>query len=332
MLWKLKVKHAVIVGEGGMGKTVSLVQWWENLLGAGDAGEKSNPVPVFIALNDFNQVSEAKREGFILESISKNYGLGKTSPGQIESLMKTPLQHGEGFIPSMVLLLDGFNEITVEKRPLLIELNRLAEQFPGVQVIITGRLDMRGNFNWSHWHPVRLKELEDDQVDRYLREHAAAGTAVPGKGRLGNLIKNPMMLTLFVASCEVQEKHRDTRYCSFKDRVASPGELLWNFIEAQVALLPDKVGPGEDRVFYYWFLLKYLLPGLGFEMEKAGLFAFTYTQFRHHLDRLCLRYSQGDFLDTVLQLDNYIDILPVQKKSGDRQKIAKIANQSTIVD
>jgi WD40 repeat protein len=70
ILWKSEVKHAVIVGEGGMGKTVSLIQWWENLLGP---GEKSIPVPVpvSIALNEFNQVSEAKREGFILETIRK---------------------------------------------------------------------------------------------------------------------------------------------------------------------------------------------------------------------------------------------------------------------
>ncbi|MDQ1350845.1 MAG: hypothetical protein QG657_1147, partial [Acidobacteriota bacterium] len=324
ILWESEVKHAVIVGEGGMGKTVSLIQWWENLLGP---GEKSIPVPVpvFIALNEFNQVSEAKREGFILETIRKNYGLSKITLDQIETLMKTPLQEGEGFIPSMVLLLDGFNEITAEKRQLLVELNRLAEQFPGVQVIMTSRYDMRGNFNWSHWRPVRLKELEDDQVEGYLKEHGMTGTAVSGKGRLGKLIKNPMMLTLYAASCEVQVKHRDSRYCSFKDRVESPGELLWNFIEAQVALLPEKVGPGEDRVLYYWFLLKYLLPGLGFEMEKAGLFAFTYTHFQECLDRLCFRFSQGDFLKTVPQLGKYVKMLPVGECNNEVDSIERAA-------
>ncbi|HLP62103.1 MAG TPA: NACHT domain-containing protein [Candidatus Deferrimicrobium sp.] len=322
ILWKLDVKHTVIVGDGGMGKTVSLLQWWENLL---ESGEKLKPVPIFIALNEFNQVSEARREGFILETIRKNYGLGKINLEQIESLMKTPLQQKEEFIPSIVLLLDGFNEITTEKRQMLIELNRLAEQYPGIQLIMTSRNDMRGNFNWNHWHPVRLKELEEDQVKTYLQEHSMTGTAVSGKGKLGKLIKNPMMLTLYAASCEVQVKHRDSRYCSFKDRVESPGELLWNFIEAQVALLPEKVGPGEDRVFYYWFLLKYLLPGLGFEMEKAGLFAFTYSQFRDHLDKLCLRFSQGEFLDTVPQLDKYIDNLPLSECADEKESRKRAA-------
>jgi hypothetical protein len=63
---------------------------------------------------------------------------------------------------------------------------------------------------------------------------------VPGNGRLWDLIKNPMMLTLFAATCEVQVKHRDSRFCSFKAMVESPGELLWNFIEAQVTVVPSK--------------------------------------------------------------------------------------------
>ena len=78
----------------------------------------------------------------------------------------------------------------------------------------------------------------------------------------------------------------------------SPGELLWNFIEAQVAKLPERVGLDEAQMVNYWFLLKYLLPGLGYEMEKAGLFAFTYTQFQEGLNRLCQRFARDDFLDT----------------------------------
>jgi hypothetical protein len=307
-LWQFDVKHAVIFGDGGMGKTVSLIHWWEQLL---DSDETLNPVPVFIALNEFNQVREINRRDFILTSVVENYGKEGGEPvtaQQVKKIMKTPLAGGQGLIPALVLLLDGFNEITVEKRELLLELIHLTEQCPGIQVVITGRRDMRADFNWSHWHPVRLNELADEQIKRYLREQ---GRAEPGQGRLWNLIKNPMMLTLYAATCEVREKYRDSRYCSFKPGVETPGELLWNFIEAQAALLPGKMGPGEDKVIYYWFLLKYLLPGLGFEMEKAGLFALTFSRFRHQLDKLCLRFSRGDFLDTVPQLGRYVKTLPV---------------------
>jgi WD40 repeat protein len=308
VLWAMEIKHAVIVGGGGMGKTVSLLQWWEQLLGPGETGK---PVPVFIAMNEFNQVPERKREDFIIAQVLENYGGENREPltaAQVKKTMKTPLRAGSEFIPSIVLLLDGFNEVTVEKRELLLELNHLTEQCPGIQVVITSRYDMRGNFNWGHWNLVRLKELEEEKVKKYLQ---GKGMAVPGQERLRGLIKNPMMLTLYAASCEVQENQQDSRYCCFKDTVESPGELLWNFIEAQVAKLPDRVGPGETQVVYYWFLLKYLLPGLGYEMEKDGLFAFTYTQFQTHLYHLCRRFSQDDFLTAFPQIGKYVTTLPV---------------------
>jgi len=66
MLWKHEVKHAVIVGEGGMGKTVSLLHWWEKLL---DTGEPLNPLPLFIALNEFNQVNEGEGKNFIITNL-----------------------------------------------------------------------------------------------------------------------------------------------------------------------------------------------------------------------------------------------------------------------
>jgi hypothetical protein len=48
-------------------------------------------------------------------------------------------------------------------------------------------------------------------------------------------------------------------------------KLLAIGVEAQAARLPDRVGPGESQVVYYWFLLKYVLTGLGCEMDKKQL-------------------------------------------------------------
>jgi hypothetical protein len=127
---------------GGMGKTVSLLHWWEKLLEPGGPGK---PIPVFIALNQLNQVPAGKREDFILNRIAADYTENSLTTDQVKKAMKTPAAGEENFVPSMVLLLDGFNEITVDKRELLLELNHLTEQCPGIQVVITSRYDMRGN-------------------------------------------------------------------------------------------------------------------------------------------------------------------------------------------
>jgi hypothetical protein len=320
-LWNRSCEHAVIVGEGGMGKTVSLVRLWKTYLDRIDSGS-DEPIPVFIALNEFNQRTNSTGD-FILSRIAKSYLDDERLKNVLNKLFKARGQRVDGMkVPTVVLLLDGFNEITVEKRELLLELNHLTEQCPGIQVVITSRYDMRGNFNWGHWNLVRLKELEEDKVEEYLQ---GKGMAVPGQERLRGLIKNPMMLTLYAASCEVQENHRDSRYCCFKNIVESPGELLWNFIEAQVAKLPDRVGLDEVQVVYYWFLLKYLLPGLGYEMEKGGLFAFTYAQFQEQLNHLCRRFSQDDFLYTFSQFGKYEDMLPLGECADSRHRRKRAA-------
>ncbi|UCH95024.1 MAG: SMEK domain-containing protein, partial [Candidatus Aminicenantes bacterium] len=325
-LWNRSCEHAVIVGEGGMGKTVSLVRLWKTYLDRIHSGS-DDPIPLFIALNEFNQCTITTGD-FILSRIAKSYLDDERLKNVLNKLFKAREQKVDGIkVPSVVLLLDGFNEITVEKRELLLELNHLAEQCPGIQVVITSRYDMRGYFNWGHWNLVRLKELDEDKVEEYLQ---GKGMAVPGQERLRGLLRNPMMLTLYAASCEVQENQRDSRYCCFKDTVESPGELLWNFIEAQVAKLPERVGLDEAQVIYYRFLLKFLLPGLGYEMEKAGLFAFTYAQFQENLDHLCRRYSQDDFLDTFPQFGKYEDMLPLGESADGQERRKRAARQRDI--
>lgn len=326
-LWNRSCEHAVIVGEGGMGKTVSLVRLWKTYLDRFDSGSDET-IPVFIALNEFNNRTNVTGD-FILSLIAKSYLDDERLKNVLNKLFKARGQWVDGKkVPSVVLLLDGFNEITVERRELLLELNHLAEQCPGIQIVITSRYDMRGNFNWGHWNLVRLKELEEEKVEEYLQ---GKGMAVPGQERLRGLLRNPMMLTLYAASCEVQENQRDSRYCCFKDTVESPGELLWNFIEAQVAKLPERVGLDEAQVVHYWFLLKYLLPGLGYEMEKDRLLTFTYTDFQRSLDHLCRRFSQEDFLDTFPQFGKYEDMLPLGECTDSRDRRKRAARLRDII-
>jgi hypothetical protein len=325
-LWKRKVKHAVILGEGGMGKTVSLIYWWKKLL-IPVAHRKDIPVPVFIALNEFNK-EEGKRDRFILGKITEYYGQGKVSIDQIEAIMKTPLQDGDEFLPSMVLLLDGFNEITGEKRELLLELNHLMEHCPGIQIVITSRYDMRGNFNWGHWNLVTLQSLDTDKVNKYLQEKRVA---IPQQERLLKLLENPMMLTLYAAAHEVQKKYAGSIYCCFKEKVETSGELLWNYMEAQVGNLLEMLGLNIPQIYYYKFLLKFFLPALGFEMEKARLFDFTVEQMDECIDRICRHFAQTDFLDTFRDFDEHIETLPLGECASDTERRKRRAGLKKIL-
>ncbi|NIM11095.1 MAG: NACHT domain-containing protein, partial [Candidatus Aminicenantes bacterium] len=320
--WKQSRKHAVIVGDGGMGKTVSLVRLWESLLDR-IANEKDEPVPVFIALNEFNQVKEENRQGFILNYIRENYCDSSTSIEEIWEAMKQSVPE-DAFKPRIALMLDGFNEITVEKKELLLEIKRIMEQCPGTRIVLTSRFDMRGQYQWGNWSLVRLMKLEKIQVESYLQEK---NLGIPGQARFLELIGNPMMLTLYAATCEVQIKSRESGHCCFKDRVESVGELLWNVMEAQVGNLGERLGEDREKVYYYKFLLKFFLPALGFEMEKAGLFDFTNAQIKGHIDFICKRFSQDDFFNAYGEFDEYVENLPLGEGAHDverRKRAAKL--------
>ena len=118
---------------------------------------------------------------------------------------------------------DGFNEITVEKRELLLELNRIVEQCPGIQVIITSRYDMRDDLNWSGWNLVLLQELDHAQIEKYI---AGMEMKIPVQERVLKVLKNPMMLKLYTADdeCKAHEFPKNLE-------PATKTSLLWDIAE-----------------------------------------------------------------------------------------------------
>jgi WD40 repeat protein len=290
MLWQEGCKHAVVKGDGGMGKTVSLVRLWDEFTKKYHAG---GPVPVFIQLNEINTVPEEKRMDFILSAIARDYFDGRVSADEIMRFLKEPRD-----VPAVLLLLDGFNEVTVDNKELLNQIRKLMEQARGVQVVITSRYDMRSAYGWGQIHLLELRGLEEKQVREYLEKKKSK---MP-EGGLLPLLRNPMMLTLYTSTCEVQGRYAG----DFKEKVKTAGELLWNFMEAQAVKLPERLLDDQEEIARYRFLLKCLLPALGYEMEKAGLFSFTPEQLHGHVDDYCARFGREDFFDAFPEYAKYI--------------------------
>jgi WD40 repeat protein len=267
-LWQDETPHGVLIGTGGMGKTLSLLHVWEKFLGEG-----KYPLPLFIALNEYNNAPEADKQDFIVSSIAKHYlneeSLTKATKNRLWELFKRDRKSGR---PGFVLLLDGFNEITTAKDALTIELNKLASGAGNVQLMVTSRYVEIRNFTWARdAKQMELVPLDEDAIADYLRQ---AKIPIPSNERLVKLFGNPMMLTLYAGADRTARKYGlDTRF-SFLT-VQTEAELLWNFQEAQLAkLLEDHEGREEEQV-YIIFLLRYLVPYIAWRMEKEGHFFIT---------------------------------------------------------
>jgi WD40 repeat protein/predicted MPP superfamily phosphohydrolase len=262
-LWEKECRHAFITGEGGRGKTVSLVRLWEEHVSSNIG---NMPVPIFIDLNEYNNANEDFKKVFIRNTIGKEY-LGKVRLSDEENnklwdFLRKPLKDGQ---PSVILLLDGFNEVTADKRDLLIELNDIIRNCNGVQIVITSRVDMRNTLNLVAFNQLELMELDEMQVRSYIESFPNA--SMP-QGDLLGLVKNPMMLTIHASTCQIVDINKDNINYIFKKKIQTAGELLWNFVESLVV----KHDTNLEKNFYYRFILKHLLPYIGWRMEKNGVF------------------------------------------------------------
>ena len=234
-------KHLLLLGEGGAGKTVAVLRLWEEYV---RQPSLERPVPIFIALNEINRISDPfAQKNFLKDYISRNYlGLSYEALSQedrkaLELNLDQPLQ-ANPFIPGILLLLDSLNEVTNSEglKNLLIGLDDLLKKSSGIQVVLTSRYDCRSSYTFTgRFHLVALQLLQENRIIKYLKDKDISADVLNAEKRK-ELLGNPMMLTLFAASSELFDRYAsDTKEYEFRQNIGSAGEIMWNFLEAQLA-------------------------------------------------------------------------------------------------
>jgi WD40 repeat protein len=308
-LWKEKCRHVLLKGEGGMGKTVSIIRLWEKYTGSEEYNPQF-PVPVFVPLSEYSQrISANEPAGFIQWVIKQYYLDERTRQKELLDVFREPFGTEEDGVPSVLLMLDGLNEITAERSELRAELRSIIENWQGVQVLISSRPDLRYTMGLTDFHLLELLELHNEVIEQYLSSRVGgAMTKIESRGdnRLRKLLRNPMMLTIYAASCEVVNQYRMNPNFDFKQKDESAGEILWNFIEAQVVKYFENRSLGEQQFHFYKLLLKMLLPALGYEMEKAGRFQLSEDELDELVEKYLRRFSSSDFLSTFREYRKFV--------------------------
>jgi WD40 repeat protein len=308
-LWKKQDKHAVLFGAGGMGKTVSLLKLWDELL-----ENQHSPIPIFIALNEYNQINrEADKTNFIIRYIAQHYLQEKNLSHQTENdLWNLLSSEMEKKLPRIILLLDGFNEVTISNSLLIHELNRLTSEAKNVQLVVSSRYVEIQNYHWARSaNLVELVPLTEDVIQAYLR--ATIGK-IPTNKDLLRLMGNPMMLTIYAGSNSISTRYlNDKRFTFFP--VQTTSELLWNFSEAHLAKVLENYEENRSEQIYIIFLIRYLIPFLGWKMEKEGQFFISTDisqnpefNFNSLIGEACWKLRGKGALAT------YPDILKIQEK------------------
>jgi hypothetical protein len=243
--------HAEVIASGGMGKTTALVLLWRKGISSYNPGF---PVPVYIPLYSYKASSTPYIKGCLLERLRFDDKTTTVEDAlrQLDCLLDTAIKGR----PSVLLLLDGLNEVTGDDRLLLLEINELMKK-AGVQVILTSRVQN----TQLKLHNLEILPLNEYDIKRYLNSRSIL---YPADKALQDIITNPMMLSVYTITCKNEQKIIDAN---------SVDELLKEYIDSLLSVHKEQtVGSGIEQQ-QADYAVKFLLPSIAHRMKqlKSGI-------------------------------------------------------------
>lgn len=240
--WKGQENRSVYIeGEGGIGKTVTLLSPPAEL-----------PTPAL-----YIQLYKLVRDG---KCLSVTDWLHTNMLGYAEAIDRLAMKEWKNG-PSMLLLLDGINEIpALQRSSVLNQLISWRETHPGAQLIaVTRPLDeyylLRKLGDPIH---IRLESLSEETVLAYLRE---CGLDAPTEGiPKDNVLRRPLFLTLYAKSGRITHTEAEGYPLAFL-KARSKGAIIWNYLQRELLRFPE-----EGWVLHCAVACEYFLPLLAHDM------------------------------------------------------------------
>ena len=258
-------RNIVILGEGGIGKTVALF----SIAGTSD---RSAPVPA-LYIPMYELVDQDGRLLELDEYITKRY---RRYGGRIDALATESWDN----LPRLLILLDGFNEIPFSlRRKALYIINEWYDSHPGAQLVAVSRpmdgLNLAQELAGNPL-PIELAPLNEDSVRVYLRE---IHRQIPAKGApIWEDLRYPLFLNLYAKSRNFKSNH-PAGYPLHVLKADSGGALIWNFLQRELLRhRADKSEKAESWVLRCATANEYLLPYLAYHMVSEHQMEISFKQ------------------------------------------------------
>lgn len=330
------LRNMYLIGEGGIGKTTALNFVMEYTYKKKDIfpAAAKNVIPLFIELSkapaDYCNAYRSSHSTFIqrylyilLGSVEKQCLLSENSKEMsqimdkedtsitdyIEQLLNTDEEHTK-----YLLLLDGLNEVskkqlsTKEKdflgtpsELIVDEIKELLEKHKNITAIITSRADETLSDMDDSFERYYLTGVSEEVIKKYLDNCKISSEQVSKNSRLMETLKIPLFLKLY------------TQLYNTAD-ISTPGEILYAFfserstqytarnriaeIKQDHQKAGDAYGSNSLDEKMQWFILDFLLPELGWYMEKNDLYTVDLPTFRQVIDIVLKGENETDICGT----------------------------------
>ncbi|MCL2642605.1 MAG: NACHT domain-containing protein, partial [Candidatus Bathyarchaeota archaeon] len=279
----------IFIGEGGTGKTTSLLRIWEEWL------KEKKELPLYVPLNEYNI---EKQKNFITSYLKRyydNFDLSTT---------KDPV----------ILLLDGFNEIYRDPNMAVIEEIKLFVARPKTRIVITSRYNLDTYDALEGFVSYNIEPLSSERIEKFWMSVKTANPNLCNVNLPDNpqkLLATPMMLTLFANTCAIKQKSEEKsgifQFKPFKTNMGpqTKGELIYNYLLCQLVKLVDS--KQQNDLYSTYVALFWVAPYAAWRMESKGLFSEEKRTMRQDMEdylvknETFIRSSAGTFLDEAIE-------------------------------
>lgn len=274
-------KHMLLLGGGGMGKTVSLLRLWDKLLENGTCA-------LYIPLHEV--ISEGKNAQ-VTEMVISKFITDNVWPSHADQTDRFIYHLSKPVRESMfILLLDGFNEVPSENRRVAMAAIKKWMVYPGIQVVISSRYDFRKDLGVADMSALKIEPLSDLQVEKWFE---LCKMQVPLKNsKLYNLLKTPFMLTLYTQMESRYNEGKETSYIKWMEPADTSSDLMWNFIQCQILKMANNhLKPNAD-ILKAIIATLYILPYICWTMERKELFVMKVGELKQWISEATTLYKK----------------------------------------
>ena len=270
-------KHILITGEGGMGKTVSLLKTCEYLL-----SKRINAIYVPLSKIDADMTLDQYLERIVCGGNQRIWR-------DIKDLMSAPY----ATVPNVVLLLDGINEVSLsymEKFVKRVIKSTYIDGYCGIKLVMTSRW-----FDNSLMHRIKenvisleMQALDRESIELYLQN---MGLPVVLDEKVLSVIRTPLMLTLFSDVERHKNKYQNIEGIALEENPDTAGKVLSNFFQTQLYRAAEE--ESFDRAAHL-VLLEYLLPSIAYKMLEKQHMYLSQDEVWDSIDEInddCSRYT-----------------------------------------
>lgn len=268
-------RHILLKGNGGMGKTVSMLQTCEKLLQEGVCA-------VYVPLNKIRFSHGDSIGKYIQREIC-------TNDPYIWNNLQACARADSGSDGKVFLFIDGVNELPLNDASELIQREIveglfLSNAWKGTRFVLSSRYELpQSEDAFDEVKVLEMLPLELEQMKEFLQKHEIR---MPDNSKVQSLLSNPLMLSLY-ANAEVYRhlyEKRGQAYGIHLEKVPdTPGKIIRNFLQTQ---LFQMISIARKDYIVYYVLLEYALPYLAYEMVRNDSTA-TLKEVRNILKEAC---------------------------------------------